>query len=106
MLMGRPSHNKQVRRDALREELQAREYLRQIQQVDNALSAEWRTMKRTQVEALRLKVDLNFRRLKKVLPDLKLVGDEKLEVMINNFNKPLEDKSERIPDKRPDGLFI
>ena len=106
MLMGRPSHNKQVRRAALREELQAREYLRQIQQVDNALSAEWRTMKRTQVEALRLKVDLNFRRLKKVLPDLKLVGDEKLEVMINNFNKSLEDKSERIPDKRPDGLFI
>lgn len=71
--MSRPTKNKQARREALREELQAREYLRQLQEVDDSLSSNWRVLTSEQVAALRLRTDINFKRLAKVLPDLKAI---------------------------------
>ena len=61
------------RREALREELKAREYLRQLDIIDSELADNWKTLSSENVAALRLKADLNFKRLAKVLPDLKAV---------------------------------
>ena len=71
--MARPTKNKQARREALREELQAREYLRQIDQVNTDVTEHWQTLSSEQIAALRLKTDINFKRLAKVLQDLKAI---------------------------------
>lgn len=89
--MGRPDKNKQRRREALREELKAREYLRQIDQVNDDVTEHWRNLSSEQVSALRLKSDLNFKRLAKVLPDIKAVeysgdGGGPLEIGIVDFS--------------------
>jgi len=57
----------------LREELQAREYLRQLEMVDSEITENWRSLSSENVSALRLKTDLNFKRLAKVLPDVKSI---------------------------------
>ena len=71
--MARPDKNRQMRRENLREELKAREYLRQLEQVDEIVSENWKTLGATEVAALRLKADINFKRLAKVLPDVKAI---------------------------------
>ena len=65
--------NKKARLDALRESLKGGEYLRQIEEVCKELGHNWRELSSEQIAALRLKADINFRRLNKVLPDLKQV---------------------------------
>lgn len=62
-----------MRREALREQLKGLEYLRQIERVDQVLQEGWRDMDGDQIAALRLRADLQFRRLAKVLPGLKAV---------------------------------
>ena len=89
--MGRPDKNKQRRRENLREELKAREYLRQLDEVAGDVSENWRTLSSEQVSALRLKSDLNFKRLAKVLPDLKAIelsgdGGGPLEIGLVDFS--------------------
>lgn len=86
--MARPDKNKQRRRDNLREELQAREYLRQLQEIDKELCDNWKQMKSDSVAALRLRADINFKRLAKVLPDIKAIEHsgpegEAVETVIN-----------------------
>tara|TARA_R110002012_G_scaffold28010_15_gene88836 strand:+ start:334 stop:618 length:285 start_codon:yes stop_codon:yes gene_type:complete len=93
--MGRPTKAKAVRREALREELKAREYLRQLDIVDGELSDNWNSLSSENIAALRLKVDLNLKRLLKVLPDLKSIehsGDESepMQVVIKHFSEKLE----------------
>ena len=93
--MGRPTKAKAVRREALREELKAREYLRQLDIVDGELSDNWNSLSSENIAALRLKVDLNLKRLLKVLPDLKSIehsGDESepMLVVIKHFSEKLE----------------
>lgn len=65
--------NKRKRQEALREELRAREYLRQIQDVADVIDENWASIEANQINALKLKADLNFKRLAKCLPDLKSV---------------------------------
>ncbi len=66
------AQNRKVRRLALREELASREYLRQIEEIDEELQKDvWSES----LAALRLRADLQFRRLAKTLPDLKAVND-------------------------------
>ncbi len=68
----RAAQNRKVRRLALREELASREYLRQIEEIDEELQKDvWSES----LAALRLRADLQFRRLAKTLPDLKAVND-------------------------------
>jgi len=62
--------NKEIRQEALREELKAREYLRQLQDIDDTIRKNWESMETAQVSALRLRADINFKRLDKVLPNL------------------------------------
>lgn len=97
----RAQENKAIRREALREELQAREYLRQLEHIDRefgeihdrvkalrgpAAKASRDTVQRTnrqnglelekaetRIRALKERANLNFKRLNKVLPDLKAV---------------------------------
>lgn len=71
----RGAQNRKVRRDALREELQAREYLRQIDEIDRTLQGNWRDLASGELQALKLRADLQFRRLAKVLPDLRLSSE-------------------------------
>ena len=96
--MARPDKNKQYRREALREELQAREYLRQIDQVNTDVSENWQILSSEQISALRLKSDINFKRLAKVLPDLKAVeisgdGGGPVEIGIVDFSSLYEPDS-------------
>lgn len=97
----RAEENKAIRREALREQLQAKEYLRQIQLIDDELKTLNQELKDlgfdgrktskaaiakqlnendlainkadTRVKVLKTRLDLNFKRLNKVLPDLKAV---------------------------------
>ncbi len=90
------NHNKRVRREALREELQAKEYLRQLDEIDKEITENWRSLSSENTSALRLKADINFKRLSKCLPDLKAIehsGDDGggLKVIIEQFgNKTTE----------------
>lgn len=97
----RATVNRQIRRESLREELQAREYLRQLMHIDAELGGINDSVKKlvvpkvesplmlakaredadfelhkagTRIKALRVRADINFRRLAKVLPDLKAVA--------------------------------
>lgn len=97
----RAEENKAIRREALREELQAREYLRQLESIDKEFGEINETVKNlktptaqqtkanalvtgnnfgrelaradTRIKALKERATLNFKRLNKVLPDLKAV---------------------------------
>ena len=71
--MARPDKNRQRRREALREELQARAYLKNLDEVEQTVRENWHDMTSTQVQALRLRVDVNIAKLRKCLPDLKAV---------------------------------
>ena len=71
--MARPDKNRQRRRENLREELKAREYLRQLDEVAQEVTENWKSLSSENVSALRLKADINFKRLAKVLPDVKAV---------------------------------
>ena len=61
--MTRPTKNKQVRREALREELKSREYLRQIHSI---LESDWQP---DEVAISSAKLSGYFRLLSKTLPD-------------------------------------
>lgn len=65
--------NKRIRKDALRESLKAGEYLRQLDMISDKVNGNWESMDTAQTGALKLLADLQFRRLAKVLPDLKAV---------------------------------
>ena len=82
----RAGKNAALRKENLRKELQAREYLRQIENIAVILGESWETISSEQTSALRLKADINFKRLAKVLPDLKAVevsGPDGEPVVIN-----------------------
>jgi len=87
--------NKRIRKEALREGLKGREYLRQLDNIDKIVSDEWKTLDGPQIQALKLKADLQFRRLAKVLPDLKateLTGnvDQTLTVVRKTYEETKE----------------
>jgi len=67
MAAKRAEQNKKIRREALREELQSREYIRQVHRIldtdDESLN----------VPAAKLKLDGYFKLLAKTLPDVKSV---------------------------------
>jgi hypothetical protein len=63
----------QAQRQAIRESLQTGEYLRQIEEVSDVVNAKWDELSANQIQALKLRADLNFKRLNKVLPDLKSI---------------------------------
>lgn len=69
----RAKRNREMRMDALREELKAREYLTQIANIAQILNDTWEEIGLSQVAALRLHAELNFKRLAKILPDLKAI---------------------------------
>ncbi len=86
----RAAQNKRIRRDALREELKSREYLNQISKIDKKLqSDEWSES----LQALKLRVDTNFRLLAKTLPDLKSVSAP---VHLDGMTGSLTEMAERI----------
>lgn len=71
---------REQRQEAIRESLKAQEYLRQLETTAKTIQKEWKSMSSEQSSALRLLADINFKRLAKVLPDLKVVehsGGEK-----------------------------
>ncbi len=86
----RAAQNRKLRRDALREELKAREYLRQIEEIDQKLQEdEWSA----NLQALKLRADLQFRRLAKVLPDVKSSSER---VSVEGMTGSLTEMGERI----------
>ncbi len=75
--------NKEIRQEALREELKAREYLRQLQDIDETLKKNYKDITPAEVSALRLRADINFKRLDKVLPNLSSV-EMTADITVNN----------------------
>ncbi len=92
------SARKKEKQDELREKLQCGEYLRQIEKISQDLEKINRLLKRerkklnanetgtvkTRILALKTRADINFKRLAKVLPDLKMISLED-----ENGNNPL-----------------
>jgi hypothetical protein len=89
----RGAQTRKLRRDALREELQAREYLRQIDAIDQTLQENWRDLASGELQALKLRADLQFRRLAKVLPDLRLSSQR---VSVNGLSGSLTEMGRQI----------
>ena len=58
---------------AIRETLQASEYLRQLESIANTVNEEWKSLTTEQIQSLKLLADINYKRLNKVLPDLKSI---------------------------------
>jgi HPt (histidine-containing phosphotransfer) domain-containing protein len=88
--------NRRIRQEALREELKAREYLRQIEEIDKRLSKNARTLESGELQALKLRVEIQFRRLAKVLPDVKAPPDEPVRIEGFDAGKSLSETGARI----------
>lgn len=69
----RAQQNRKIRQDALRAELKAREYLRQINDCAVRIYDGAKEMEAGELNALKAVADINFKRLAKCLPDLKAV---------------------------------
>ncbi len=86
----RAAQNRKVRREALRDELKAREYLRQIEEIDKTLKKDDFS---DNLQALKLRVDIQFRRLAKTLPDLKASSES---INLEGLTGSLTKKGEKI----------
>jgi hypothetical protein len=70
----RAAQNRAIRRDALREELKAREYIRQVTEIAQRLNPEdEKAYASDQVPAVKARADIYFRLLDKCLPNLRPV---------------------------------
>jgi hypothetical protein len=70
----RAAQNKKIRRDALREELQAREYLRQLSTIERRLDPGAKdTYKSEDIAKVKERIGILFRLLDKCLPNLRPV---------------------------------
>lgn len=58
---------------ALREQIDAEKCLETIGEVEKVLAEQWESIGRNQVAALKLRVDAAFKKLAKILPDVKAV---------------------------------
>ncbi len=99
------SARKKERQDELREKLQCSEYLAQIEKISQDLEKINRLLKRerkklsanetgtikTRILALKTRAEINFKRLAKVLPDLKA-----MEIIDEDGNNPLKSLIEAI----------
>jgi hypothetical protein len=71
---GRAAQNRAIRRDALREELKACEYVRQVTSIAERLNPDVEdSYKSDQVPAVKARADIYFRLLDKCLPNLRPV---------------------------------
>lgn len=57
--------------ELIRKRINPHDCLSKIHTVEDVLAEEWATLTRVQVEALRLQADIQFKKLMKVLPDMK-----------------------------------
>ena len=57
--------------DQLRDRLRPFDAVDTINEIQTIIRDEWRTMGKNQVDALKLQSDIQFRKLSKILPDLK-----------------------------------
>jgi hypothetical protein len=70
----RAAQNRAIRRDALREELKAREYIRQVTDIASRLNPDdAKAFRPEQVPAVKARADICFRLLDKCLPNLRPV---------------------------------
>lgn len=69
------TNRRKQRQEELREKLKGLEYIRQLDDIDKMLEAE-PEMPQNKLNTLRVRIDLNFRRLNKILPDEKYVEVE------------------------------
>ena len=64
---------RQENQDALRARIDGKTCLTKIDSIDQTFSEEWRSLGKNQVDALKARAEIQFRKLAKVLPDLKSV---------------------------------
>jgi len=69
----RSAKMRQETQDALRAKINGRNCLTVIDNIDKTFSEEWRSLGKNQVDALKARTEIQFRKLAKVLPDLKSV---------------------------------
>jgi hypothetical protein len=60
-------------RDAARDRLRAWQFLRRLREIDAVLAEKWETLEQAAIQALRLRADIQFRQLAKVMPDRKAI---------------------------------
>jgi len=73
--MARPTAagRRAIAREVTRDRIDAGRCLARLAKIEDELEANWRTMDLGEVPALKLLADIQFRKLAKVLPDLKAV---------------------------------
>lgn len=64
---------RQHRQEDLRETLQAKAYLNNLNKIHDRLKSKWHLMTNEQTAASKLQADINFRLLSKCLPDLRQI---------------------------------
>lgn len=87
----RAEANRRVRQEALREQLKAQEYLRQIENAVSEVIAASYAVPADELAARKFVVDTNLKRLNKVLPDLKSVEHDAGEGLQYIFNMAFGD---------------
>lgn len=84
--VSRAEENRRIRQEALREQLQASEYLRQINDAVQEVIESRYSIDPNELNARKFVVETNLKRLNKVLPDLKSVEHDAGEGMQYIFN--------------------
>lgn len=89
--------------DAIRERLRPHDCVDIINEIESTLRDEWSNLGKNQVDGLKLLADIEFRKLAKILPDLKAmdhgIGEtaSKVNFVINldSVKRPADDTSDK-----------
>ena len=96
----RAAQNKRIRRDALREELKSREYIRQLSEIEQRLNPDHtKTYNNEDIPKIRERTGILFKLLDKCLPNLRPVD---IPIVVSQKSS-LIDKSEDIVDAMAKG---
>ena len=96
----RAAQNKKIRRDALREELKSREYIRQLSEIEQRLNPDHKkTFNTEDIPKIRERTGILFKLLDKCLPNLRPVD---IPIVVSQKTS-LIDKSEEIIDAMAKG---
>lgn len=83
MVADATKRRRQMRQEELREKLRGLEYINQLDRIDQRLQE---LPGRDELEVLKVRIDLNFRRLAKLLPDEKFL---EIEASVSNHETAL-----------------
>lgn len=79
-------HRRRARQEELREKLKGLEYIRQLEVIDQTLQE--RKLQKDELDQVKVRIDLNLKRLAKLLPDERYL---EIEATFSNHESALEE---------------